>query len=195
MAADPSTTEPGQSASPSFLHGAFDAVRTKGLKYSAVSVFNLIFGQLLIFVFVHRLSEPDGSISTGKTVLANTLSVIISAVPAYYMSRAWVWGKRGKSELMREVIPFWIFVFVGWLISTFCVAVLAAAWPAPPGATALNPHKLAINVVSIGSFGILWIIRFFWMDKAFHLDHHASEGPFDVLLAADEPVEPDPVDG
>ena len=32
----------------------------------------------------------------------------------------------------------------------------------------------ALNVAQMTAFGILWVIRFFWMDKAFHLDHHVG---------------------
>src|SRR5215212_8241359 len=81
---------------------AMDAIKDKGLKYSMVSIFNVAFGQTLLFLFVHFDMRPAP---------ANVLAVVVSAIPAYYMSRAWIWGKRGKSELKREVLPFCIFVF------------------------------------------------------------------------------------
>jgi len=171
-----------------FVADKIDAIKRNGLKYMGVTVFNLIFGQTLIIIFSHLLLDNDASVNDAnhifKAALVNTLSVFISAVPAYYMSRAWVWGKRGKSELRREVLPFWIFVIVGWLITTVAVSVIAAKYPDAP--------KFAINIASLFGFGVLWVLRFFWMDKAFHLDHHHAHGPMDVLLDEDELVEPDP---
>jgi putative flippase GtrA len=171
-----------------FIADKVDAIRRNGLKYMGVTVFNLIFGQTLIVIFSHLLLGNDADVNDPehilKAALVNTLSVFISAVPAYYMSRAWVWGKRGKSELKREVLPFWIFVITGWLITTVAVAVIAAKYPTAP--------KFAINLASLFGFGVLWVLRFFWMDKAFHLDHHHTHGPLDVLLDEDELVEPDP---
>ncbi len=156
-----------------------DAIKGKGLKYSMVSIFNVIFGQTLLFLFVHFDVRPAP---------ANVLAVVISAIPAYYMSRAWIWGKRGKSELKREVLPFCVFVFIGLVLSTGSVWLATHYFPVPADATMLNPRKLLPNIANIVAFGVLWVIRFFWMDKAFHLDQHHQHGPLDVLLDPDEPV-------
>ena len=179
-------------------HGpALDSLKLKGLKYVGVSVVNVLFGQALLFVFARVLKVNDDTVAEATRVMrgaiANTLAVLISSVPAYYMSRAWVWGKRGKSELRREILPFWIFVFMGWLFSTVGVALAVHYFPAPLDAPFYNFNKLLVNAASIVAFGVLWVVRFFWMDKAFHLDHHHAHGPLDVLLDEDEPVEPDPV--
>ena len=39
----------------------------------------------------------------------------LSAIPAYLLSRYWVWQKRGKNHFWREVVPFWSLAFVGLL--------------------------------------------------------------------------------
>lgn len=173
MATESRTAE----AEGSFGSKALGAVKTKGLKYSAVSIFNVLFGQTLIVVFNWA--------NLGHST-ANALAVMISAVPAYYLSRTWVWGKRGKSELRREVIPFWIFVAVGLLISTAGVALMSTAWK---NSTGNEMPNIMINIINLGSFGVLWLIRFFWMDRVFHLDTHHQHGPLDVLLDEDEPVD------
>jgi putative flippase GtrA len=177
------------------LNDAVGAVKTKGLKYAGVSVFNVILGQALLVIFYRLFSASDEAVPEVSRLMrgasANTIAVVISAVPAYYLSRAYVWGKRGRSELRREVLPFWIFVFVGLLLSTVGVALVAHFIAAPKTAGFLHPAKLAANVASIVAFGILWVIRFFWMDNAFHLDHHHTHGPLDVLLDEDEPVDED----
>jgi putative flippase GtrA len=175
MTTDTPSPAPAES---SFVQGAITAIKGKGLKYSMVSVVNVVVGQGLLLVFVHA----------GVTAwLANAVAVIISAIPAYYMSRAWVWGKRGKSELKREILPFWIFVGIGLFLSTGFVAIAAVIWPVPPDAGFFNLHKLIPNIVSILAFGVLWVIRFFWMDSAFHLEHDHGFG-LDVLLDPNEPV-------
>jgi putative flippase GtrA len=175
-----------------FLDGAMGAIRNKGLKYAGVSVVNVLLGNGLLVIFYRLLSASDEALPEMSRFLrgasANTLAVIISAVPAYYLSRTYVWGKRGKSELRREVLPFWIFVFVGLLLSTVGVGLVAHFFAAPKDASFFHPAKLAANVASLLAFGVLWVIRFFWMDKAFHLDHHHAHGPLDVLLDEDEPV-------
>jgi putative flippase GtrA len=166
-------------ASPTFIDGALATIRLKGLKYSMVSVFNVIFGATLLYLIVHFTNRPT---------YGNIAAVCISAVPSYYLSRRWVWGKRGKSELRREVIPFWIFVGIGLVISTASVYVATHFFPTPAEAPFFSLRKLLPNVANLSAFGVLWVIRFFWMDKAFHLDHHHAHGPLDVLLDEDEPV-------
>jgi putative flippase GtrA len=169
------------------------AIRQKGLKYAGVSVVNLVLGVGLLNIFYRLFSASDEALPELSRALrgasANTLAVVISAVPAYYLSRAYVWGKRGKSELRREVLPFWIFALVGLVLSTVGVSSVAHFFSAPKNASFFHPAKLAPTVAQIGAFGVLWVIRFFWMDKAFHLDHHHAHGPLDVLLDEDEPVE------
>ena len=86
-------------------------IRTKGLRYVLVSVVNVLVGGGLLVVLQHWI-EP---------VEANICGVAISAVPAYYMNRAWVWGKRGKSHWKKEVLPFWIFTVAGLVLSTIAI--------------------------------------------------------------------------
>jgi len=167
---------PAEDESHSFVDGALATIKLKGLKYSMVSVFNVIFGATLLFTIVHFTNRPT---------YGNIISVCISAVPSYYMSRRWVWGKRGKSELRREVIPFWIFVGIGLFMSTASVYVATHFFPTEPDTPLLSARKLLPNIANITAFGVLWVIRFFWMDKAFHLDQHHQHGPLDVLLDED----------
>jgi putative flippase GtrA len=168
-------------------------IKDKGLKYAGVSVVNVVVSSGLLVILYRLFSASDEALPETSRLLrgatANTMAVVISSVPAYYLSRAYVWGKRGRSELRREVLPFWIFVFVGLLLSTVGVGLVAHFFAAPREASFFHPAKLAPNVAFLVAFGVLWVIRFFWMDKAFHLDHHHAHGPLDVLLDEDEPVE------
>src|SRR5579875_3225542 len=55
-------------------------------------VLGLLFGVLRVWSEV-----PD-------TVAAN----VVAAFPSYWLNRAWAWGKRGRSHLVKEVLPFWV---------------------------------------------------------------------------------------
>ncbi len=85
------------------------------------------------------------------------------------MSRAWVWGRKGKSHFKTEVLPFWIFIAVGLVFSTAMVAVGSAI----AGTTGENVadltlfQKLLPNLLNMLAFGILWVVRFFLMEKMF----------------------------
>ena len=148
------------------VHNAVEKIKAKGLKYSAVSVVNVVVGQGLL-IFFHAI------LGLGATT-SNVLAVCISAVPAYYLSRRFVWGKTGKSHFRKEVLPFWIFVIIGLVFSTLTVTVAAHLYP---------DSKLLPNIVNMASFGILWVARFFLMDKLFH--RHPAPIEVEVAVAPD----------
>ena len=157
-------------SSSSFVAGAFASVKEKGPKYMAVSVVNVIVGQGLLLLF-HAVLHWNQA-------LANALAVCISAVPAYYLSRAWVWGRTGKSHFKTEVLPFWIFVGIGLVFSTAMVALVSHLTGAAstPASQLTLAEKLLPNLVNAASFFLLWIVRFFLFEKHVHRQPGAGRG-------------------
>ena len=140
-----------------FLGGIISLIRTRGLRYALVAAVNVIVGQSLLLILQSHLAPS----------WANITAVAISAVPAYYMNRIWVWGKRGKSHWKKEVLPFWLFTFSGLILSTVAIWVVHR----------LTDAKLVINFVQLSAFGILWVIRFFVLDKLFHVEIYEDDTP------------------
>lgn len=136
---------------------ALESIRSRGGKYVLVTGANVVFGQALLLALLLALPDQPRS-------LVNAASVVICAPPAYYANRAWVWDKRGKSDLRREIGPFWAFVAVGLVGTTLTVAVVEAWWGSSHD-TAM-PAVLT-NVISLVVIGTIWVVRFFWMDRAF----------------------------
>ena len=176
------------SSSASGLQGALRKVRTHGLKYSAVSVVNVAIGQGLLVFFSAVVHVPPA--------IANVLAVCISAVPAYYLSRRWVWGKSGKSHLTKEVLPFWGFALAGLILST------AAVWVAThvtgivdiPPADRTTIQKLVPNLANMFAFGVLWVVKFFALDAYMFGRHHHGPAEDEITeLTGREPLdEPHP---
>ena len=143
-----------------------ESVRTRGAKYVLVTGANVVFGQALLLGLL--LAFPDQ-----RRSVVNAASVIICAPPAYYANRAWVWDKRGRSDLRREVGPFWLFVFVGLVGTTAAVAAAEAWWRSGHA----EPMPAAFtNVISLLVIGTIWVVRFFWMDRAFQPAEPLVEG-------------------
>ncbi len=140
----------------SLIARAASKVRVHGPKYFAVSMVNVVLGQGLLLLFQAVIGiEP---------VLSNVLAVSISAIPAYYLTRAWVWGKRGRSHLYKEVLPFWGFAFAGLLLSS------ASVW----AASKVSDFWLVPNLANIAAFGVLWVVKFFILDAfMFGRQHHS----------------------
>jgi putative flippase GtrA len=161
-----STTSSRRIPGPPWLQELYDRpLIRKFWKYAMTSVVGVVMGQTLIFTFATILEWPWG--------WANVTAVAISTVPTYYMSRAWVWQKRGKSSVYAEVIPFWVMTFLGLLLSTIAVVVLEHRYP---------DNKILANVGNIMGFGVLWVAKFFILDRIlFKVTHEHPEGPTPFL--------------
>ena len=146
-----------------------DRVRTptgkKLVKYTLVSVFNVVFGQILLAI-------AFGLLRWGATA-ANVVAVAVTALPSYYMNRAWAWGKRGKSHMMKEVVPFWAMAFLGLALSTVFVSI--AEGYADEHRSRLVQTAI-INASALAAFGVLWVGKFVILNKLMFA-HHEDDLP------------------
>ena len=120
------------------------------LRYSLVSLVSVaVFQSMLLVAFglLHWTAQ-----------LANMVACTVATVPSYYLNRSWAWGRRGRSHLWREVVPFWALAFLGLALST---------WAADLGSTLashLTTSHAATTVIVMAAallaFGVLWIGKF-----------------------------------
>ena len=94
---------------------------------------------------------------------ANVIATAVATVPSYSLNRRWTWGRTDRSDLWREVVPFWVLSFCGLALSTLTVG-MANSWAshldlAPVLVTA------SILVGHLGGFGLLWIAQFVLLDR------------------------------
>ncbi len=132
----------------SFLSRLRERHGQKLIRFGAVSAFNVVFSQSLLFAAQTALGW--------SAVVSNVFAVSVSAVPAYILSRYWVWEKRDKNLFMREVLPFWTLAFLGFALSTTAVSYVDSEW---------SPHPLVINLTNLASFGVVWVAKFVILDR------------------------------
>ena len=89
-------------------------------------------------------------------VTSNIVAVTFGSVPNYLINRAWTFNKRGAHSFTREVLPFWLMGVLGLLIST-----VAVAW----ADERFGGNVLILSAANIGSFGVLWIAKFFVLER------------------------------
>src|SRR5207237_8785234 len=106
-----------------------------------------------------------------EPVVSNVTAVTGSSVPSYLLNRAWVWGRKGNHDWLREVAPFWVFAFAGLGLSVVFV------W----FATKWSDATLVISVANLSAFGILWIARYIVLDQLLF-------NALDQQVPEDEPV-------
>lgn len=125
------------------LRAQFDR---KPVRYSMVSVVAVAVSQVVLVLC--------NGVLDWAPVPSNLTAVAIGSIPSYALNRAWVWGKRGRNDVWREVVPFWAFAFVGLAFSTLLVW-LAAQW---------SDATLVVSAANLTAFGILWIAKYFFLD-------------------------------
>jgi putative flippase GtrA len=129
--------------------GAFARVQydRKPVRYSLVSVVAVGVSQLVL-VFCNVVLG-------WSAVPSNLMAVSLGSIPSYALNRRWVWGKRGRNNVWREVVPFWGFALLGLAFSTLLVH-LASTW---------NDSTLVLSLANLTAFGILWVAKYLFLDS------------------------------
>lgn len=125
----------------------------KMVRYSLVSVISVMVSQVVLFV--------AQSFWSART--SNIVAVCISAVPSYYLNRAWAWGKTGRSHFMKEIVPFWSLALLGLVFSTWAAGY--AESNAHRITTSELGGRLIVNFAALAAFGVLWVGKFFIFNK------------------------------
>ena len=106
---------------------------------------------------------------------ASVTSTAIATVPSYELNRKWAWGKRGKSHLWREVVPFWTLAFIGLAFSTWA-SVVAESFSHHHHLSHLV-HTVVVEGAFIGAFGVLWVGKFMIINKLLFVHHPQDLSP------------------
>ncbi len=131
------------------------------MRYSMTSAVGVVVGQGLLLVLSGPLGWPG--------VASNLTAVAVSSVPVYLIYRGWVWRRRGRNSLLTEVLPFWLMTLLGLVVSTAFVAL----------ADQRSDSPLVYVLASSAGFGVVWVAKFFVLDRFIFL-------PADEAAGADE---------
>lgn len=148
----------------------------RAIRYVATSGFGVVSTQILLFGFLHVLEW--------KPTLANFVAVTLISVPAFLLNKHWVWGKRGRAHVRKEVLPFWLFTVAGWILSTLAVYLVVRVTRDPSVESLKDGNKYAVQAANIAGFGVLWVLKYVFLDKImFGGDHHT---PYDEDIEVEE---------
>ncbi len=138
----------------------------RAIRYSATSLICVAITQVLLFGFTSK------SLLHWSPGWGNLSAVMLTSIPAFILNKRWVWGKRGKAHMRREVIPFGVFTLAGWILSTVMVVLVTNATEGQ------SYHQIAIQGANIAGFGVLWVLKYLFLDKIMFGEHHHT--PYDV---------------
>lgn len=137
----------------------------KAVRYSTVSAISIVISQLTLFVTFNVLR-------VATAVECQIIATAMATGPSYALNRYWAWGKRGRSHLLKEVVPFWAVAFVSFAFSIYAVSLAASL-----GRHLQLSHAgigLLVQAASLGSYGLLWIGKFIIFNRLLFADR---EGP------------------
>ena len=125
-------------------------------KYASVSVISTLVTQVILFMTYHVWS-------VGTAMECNVIATAVASVPAYYLNRTWTWGKKGRSNVWGEVVPFWAIAFTAMVLSTIAVGV--AAHNADRIAHGSLERALIVNCANLVTYAILWTVRYLVLNR------------------------------
>ena len=145
---------------------AFEAPTTPSTTASTTLVTRLVrcMGVSVITTIVSVTTLAATTLGFGlEAWVANVLATAVATVPSYHLNRRWTWGKRGASDLWREMLPFWVLSFSGLVLSTLAVA-LTDSWL--HGSHLGEPLRtLVIVTAHLSGFGVLWVAQFILLER------------------------------
>jgi putative flippase GtrA len=144
----------------------------KLIRFTAASVITTAVSLSTILI-VYGFHIISGILSA--TLFGNVVAIL----PSYYLTRAWAWGKRGKSHWRKEVLPYWLMSFAGIAFS-----LLGATWVK----SIVHSHDLDHSVntllvagMNLASFAVFWVLKILLFNRIFHthplveIDEHLRE--------------------
>ena len=120
------------------------------VRYLVTSGINVVNHQVLLQLAVRWWDWSGGQ--------ANVFAAVVAALPAYLLSRYWVWAVQGRPSLRNEIVPFWTIALLGLLASTLTASL----------ADRLFDEPLMISVGSLAGYFVVWVAKFLVLDQLFN---------------------------
>ncbi|MGH9128878.1 MAG: GtrA family protein [Acidimicrobiales bacterium] len=117
------------------------------VRYGATSGLSTILSEAMLI----GLTATGTLGATASALLAN----VVGSVPAYLLSRYWIWPEANRARIGRQMTLYWVTSIVSTVASTVVTKVVAQAIPFH-GAT----RGLVLGAAFFGTYGTLWLAKF-----------------------------------
>ncbi|MFZ0666332.1 MAG: GtrA family protein [Acidimicrobiales bacterium] len=128
------------------------------IKFSCVSLISTAVAQGTLWIVYYDLR-------LWTAVVCNIFANACAILPSYTLNRRWAWKKTGRSDLLREVIPFWGMSAAGMGLSIGTVSY--AAHVAHAHHLGHLSTSILVNAANFFAFGVLWILKFLVFNRLF----------------------------
>lgn len=130
----------------------------KLIRFTATSVVSTLTSETLILV-TYGLRIIPGEVQA--TVFGNVAAML----PAYHLNRRWAWGKRGRSKVRSEVLPFLAMSLSGSTVALFGATYARHVVHAHHWAHLIN--TAVVGGTNIASFGVFWVLKMLLFNRIF----------------------------
>jgi putative flippase GtrA len=151
-----------------------DVPVAKVIRYSGASIISVAVGLLVlgINIDIFHLSPT----------VANVVAIAVCTVPSFELNRRWVWRLHGRSDA-GQFVPFCLLSVAGLVLST-----LAVGYTGDHSTGLANPwHTVVVDGANLGAYAVLWVIRYFILDRVFVVRNPTDQVEFEVEVEVPTP--------
>lgn len=109
-------------------------------------------------------------INTSPT-LASTAAFVAGAIPNYFLTRSWAWGRRGKPT-PRELIPYFVVIGATGIASVGLTTV--AGWLTEPLGISGFLRIVVLDAAYLASYSLVFFMKFLLLDRLVFRDGHPA---------------------
>ena len=80
---------------------------------------------------------------------------MVGTVPAYLLSRAWVWQRSGPHRWGGEVLTFWSIALVGLVLSSVVVRVVEE----------FTSETAIVVAGNLSAYGTVWVAKYLFLER------------------------------
>jgi putative flippase GtrA len=92
---------------------------------------------------------------------ASVVASIVGIIPGYTLNRRWTWGRRGRSDIWREVVPYWVTALVSTGLAAFATGAANDAF-----ASYSRDTRTIVNAAAyMLTYGVLFIAKYIVFDR------------------------------
>jgi glycosyltransferase involved in cell wall biosynthesis len=150
---------------------------TRLFRYTAGSAICLAVSEAALFILV--LAGLQG---WAASLLASAAGII----PGYPLNRTWTFGRRGRSHVWREVLPYWITTIGGALFAALLVGIVTPL--VRNGRTSLAAAIVDL-IVYVGAYGSIWLLKFVYLDRMLFRPQADQRGSSSTSLATEQSIQ------
>jgi putative flippase GtrA len=110
-----------------------------------------------------------------SATMAAAVAFTAGAIPNFIVSWRWTWRRKGRPELVRELMPY-VLVSIGSLIVTSALTTWGDKLVSPLMA-GKGEQTIALAVVYFGSNGLLFLVKFVLLDRVLSTSRKAVDAP------------------